>query len=162
MLAELMGFEVEFRLENNKLLLEALLVGAEEMVVPEVSFQCVVVPKVVRLPRVSSIADKTPLMLVTTMLVEFIVIVESLTAEAAKGMTLETCLVDGTGSIITTSHMLLQLFILEKFMFMGENFLVSSTEVAHLLMMDGLDMPMQVLPTKSSEVACRIRAVVSK
>jgi hypothetical protein len=75
-------------------------------------------------------------------------------------MALETTLVDCTGVIVALLHMSLQLFIGKQFMLVGEHFLVSCAEVAHLLMMYTSDMSMQVRPTQTCNIAAWVRAVV--
>ena len=67
-LRELVGLEIHVRLEDDKLLLHALFVTAEEVVVPKVLLQLIVVSVIVGRPGVPPIADEAALVLVTAML----------------------------------------------------------------------------------------------
>jgi hypothetical protein len=65
------------------------------------------------LPWIFSIAQKTTFMLVPTMLVEFVIIVESRAAESAQWVPLKTSLVHSTGPVITMPHMILKVLVPE-------------------------------------------------
>jgi len=56
--------------------------------------------------------------------------------------------------------MLFELFFRKQFMLMGEDFLVPRAQIAHDLMMNGLDVTMQVWPTQTSYIATCIRTIV--
>lgn len=68
MFGEIMGLEINVRLEDDKLLLHALLVIADEVVTLKVQLQLSIVAVVVRYPRVSAITDEAALVLVAAML----------------------------------------------------------------------------------------------
>lgn len=76
-------------------------------------------------------------------------------------MALESGLVDGTRTIISIAHVLLKLLIREQVVFMRENLLVASAQVAHLLVVDAANVAMEIRPTETGEVARIVGAVVS-
>jgi hypothetical protein len=77
----------------------------------EVVYKSVIIKIIVRFPRISSITDKTPLMLHPTVLVELVVVVKALSAKPAEGMSLEASLVGSTGFVIAVTHVLFQFAI---------------------------------------------------
>jgi hypothetical protein len=158
-LAELVGFEVHVRLEYHKLLLQALPVIADEVILLEVRLQSIVVQVVMRLPRVPSVTNETSLVLAAAVLVQLVVVVKPLSTESAERMTLEP----GSNPLlvlIAVPHVLLQLLFGVHVMLVGKDLLVPSAEVAHLLVVDGADMAMQVWPAQAGKVAGRVRAVI--
>lgn len=76
-------------------------------------------------------------------------------------MTFETALVNGSRIIVAEFLMLAKLLLSEKFMLMGEHFLIPSAEVAHDLVVHTFDMPMQVWPAPASNVAVLIRTIIA-
>jgi len=98
----LVGLQVHLRLENDELFLQAFLVKANEMILLEVALKSVVV-NVVLLLAVgrASVTDVAAFMFITAVSVQLIIAVESLTAEATFGMSLETTLIYGSRLIIT-------------------------------------------------------------
>ena len=162
MLGELVGFEIHLRLEYDKLLLETFPVIADEVVLLEMLLQCIVVDVVVWLSRVSPVAEEAPLMLVAAMFVQLVAVVESGAAETAERMAPETRLIRRTWFVISMAHVLRELLIRKHVMLVCKDFLVPSTEVAHLLVVGGTDMAMEVWPPETGEVAFGIGTVVSK
>lgn len=160
MLAELVRLEVHLGLEDDKLLLEALAVRAEEMVPPEMFLERVVVEVVMRLPRVPPVTQETSLVLVAAVLVQLVAVVEARAAEAAQRMAPEARLVGGAGLVVAVPHMLRQLLVGKHVVLVREDLLMPSTEVAHLLAVDGPDMAMQIRPAEAGKVALGIGAVV--
>jgi len=159
MLAELMGFKVHVRLEYDEFLLEALFVVAYKVVFFEMLLQCVVVHIVMRLPRVSAVADKAPLMLVAAMLIKFVIVVEPLTTESAERVPFESCS-STLPILIAISHVLSQLLVRIYLMLVSKDLFVPGAEVAHLLVVNRANMTVQVGPTKASEVAARVGAII--
>ncbi len=76
-------------------------------------------------------------------------------------MALETTLVNCPWIIIAKSLVLSELAEREKLMFMGKNFLVSRTQIAHDLMMHTFDVSMKIGPSQASNIATGIGAIVS-
>jgi len=162
MLAQLMTLQVQLRRKDDELLLLTFVIGAEIVVLLEMLLESIVVHVVVRLPRILSIAQKTPLVLVAAVLVQFIVVVEARAAEGAKRMAPEACLIDRTWPVVSIPHVLLQLLIREKVVFVSEYLLASGAQVAHLLVVGASDVAMKVGPAQAGKVAVDIRAVVPK
>lgn len=95
------------------------------MVLAEMEFECIVIDIVLRLATaVSPVADMAALMLVTAMCEELVVAVESFSAEATFGVTLETGLVDCAGVVVAVLFVFFEFFLGEKLMFVGKDFLV--------------------------------------
>jgi hypothetical protein len=132
------------------------------MVFLEMLLEGIVIEIVVWLPRVSPVADEAPLMLVSAMLVQFVAVIKPGTAEAAQRMPSETRLINCAGFVVAVSHMFGQLLIRKQVMFVRKDLLVPGAQVAHLLVVDGADMAMQVLPAKACKVALGIGAVISQ
>jgi hypothetical protein len=72
----------------------------------------------------------TPFVAVTAVSVKLIVSIESLTTETTLGVTLETTLIKSSRNIITVLFVLAQLGNSKKLVLMGEDFLVSSAQIA--------------------------------
>lgn len=132
------------------------------MVLFEVCLQGVVVEIIVRVARVPPVAEKAPLVLHATMLVQLVVVIESLTTEATEGMPLESALVCGSGLVVAMAHVLLELAVGEELMLVSEDLFATGAEIAHAFAVGSLDMPMQVWPPQAGEVARGIGAVVSE
>lgn len=162
MLGELMGLEIHVRLEDDKFLLHALFVVADEVVTLEMQLQLVVVTVVVRYPRVPAIADEAPLVLVATVLKQLVAVVKPFAAEAAQRMPLEPRGVAVVLFGFSELHMVAQLFIRVHLVLVGEDLLVPRTQVAHLLVVDGADMAVEVGPAETSKVAGGFGTVVPK
>jgi hypothetical protein len=98
---QLMRFDIHLRVENNKLLLEALSVWTQEVVFAEMYLKSVVVYIVLLLPAsLTAIADVTSLVLISAMRVELVVAIKARSAESAFWVPLEPALVDGSGIVI--------------------------------------------------------------
>lgn len=76
------------------------------MVLFEMLLQRIVVEVVVWLSRIATVTDEASLMLHATMVVEFVVVVEAFTTEAAQRVALETSLVCGAGLVVAAAHVL--------------------------------------------------------
>ena len=87
---------------------------------------------------------------------------EPLSAEFAERMPLEACLIHVTRPIVAVSHVFLQLLVGEEIMFVCKDFLVPRAEIAHLFMVDGAHMTVEVGPTEAGKVARRLWAVVAQ
>jgi hypothetical protein len=131
MFLEAVRLEVQLGLKHHKLLVQAFAIGAYVMVLFEVLLQGIVVEVVMRLSRISSIADEATLMLHATVFVQFVIVVEALAAETAQGVALEARLVGSAGLIVTTPHVLLQLLVGKELVFVRKDLFISSAEVAH-------------------------------
>lgn len=130
---ELVGLEVHFRIEHNKLFLQAFTVWAHEVVFSEVLLERIVIDKVLLLPAsFSSVADVATLMLVATMRVELIVSVEALAAESTFRVSLETALINCARIVVAKFLVLLEVCEGEELVLVSEYFLVSSTQIARL------------------------------
>lgn len=162
MLGELMGFEIHLRLKYDKFLLKTFPVIADEVVLLEMFLQRIIVHVVMWLSRVSPIAKEASLMLVAAMFVQLVAIVESGAAETAERMAPETRLICRTWLVISMAHVLRELLIRKHVMLVCKDFLVPSAEVAHLLVVGGTDMAMEVWPSETGEVAFGIWTIVSK
>lgn len=136
MFLEVMRLEVHFRLKHDKLLFQALAVGANVVVLLEVLFQGVVVEVIVRLSRIAAVADEATLVLHAAMLVQLVVVVEALATETTQGVALEAGLVGGAGLIVAASHVFLQLLVGKELVLVREDLLVASAQVAHSFAMD--------------------------
>jgi hypothetical protein len=101
-----MGFQIDFRIKDNELLLQTWRIRTHEMILPVMQRQTVIVNIVLRLTA-SPIANKAPFMFLPTMNIQLIISVESLSAKSAFWVALETALVDGPGIIITFPHVFL-------------------------------------------------------
>lgn len=161
-LAELVGLEVDVGAEDDELLLETLAVGAQVVVLAEVVLEGVVVPVVVRLARVLAVADEAPLVPFPTVLVQLVVVVETGAAEPAHGVALEAGLVGGAGQVVAHLHVLLELLVGEQLVLVGEDLLVPGAQVAHLLVVDGAHVAVQVGPPEPGEIAGVVGAVVAQ
>ena len=103
------------------------------MILPEVLLQGIVVDEVVRMSRVSPVADEASFMFHAAMLIEFVVVVEPLTTETTKRVALEAGLVRRPWLIIAVSHMPLKLLFGKQFVLVREHPLVPRAEIAHAL-----------------------------
>jgi len=127
---QLMRFQVHLRLKDHELLVQALLVEAEEVICLEVILQGTVVNVVLLLPIPrSSIADMAALVFVPTVSVEFIIPIEPLATETAFRVSSESTLVNRTGNIIAILLMPSQLCNGKEVMLMCKHFLVARTEI---------------------------------
>jgi hypothetical protein len=94
--------QVHFRIEDDKLLLQALLIRADKVVLSEVHLEGVVIDVVLRVSAtIAAITQVAAFVAVTAMREQFIVAVEALTTETTLGMTLETRLVLGTRDVVS-------------------------------------------------------------
>jgi hypothetical protein len=78
-------------------------------------------------------------MLIPAVFIQLVAVVEPFPAEVAKGMSLKTCLVDCPGPVVSSAHMLLQLFVGKEFVFVRKYLLVTSAKIAHLLVVGRAD-----------------------
>lgn len=92
-------------------------------------------------------------MLIPAMLVELVIVVEPLATKRAQRMAPKTRLRNVSRLIVAMMHMLLQFSIRKELMLVCEHFLVTSAQVAHLLVVDASYMAVQVWPAETSEVA---------
>lgn len=161
-LGEVVRLHVQLRLEDDKLLLHASAVRAQEVVLFEVPLELLVVEEVVGLPGVSSVADEAALVLHAAVLKQLVVVVEALAAEAAQRVALEARLVGGAGLVVAVAHVLLQLLVAKELVLVGEDLFVAGAEVAHALVVGRLDVAMEVSPAKAGKVAGLVGAVVAQ
>jgi hypothetical protein len=104
---DLMRFEIYLGLKNHKLLLQAFLVWTEEMILPVVYLQIIVVAVVDRLPSlVTSITNMTSLVHLSAMVVQLIISVETKPTESALRMSLESALVNSPRMVVAKLFML--------------------------------------------------------
>ena len=123
----------------------------------------IVVDKVLLLASlIPSVANMASLVLVPTMRIELIVAVEPLSTETTLGMPLEAALIDGPWIIISELLVLTELTNRKELVLVGEDLLVSCTEIAHDFVMHALDMSVQVRPAKTGNIAILIGAIVPK
>lgn len=129
---ELVCFEIHFRVEHDKLLFQALAVGAQKVVFAEVHLERVVVDVVLLLAAaaLSPVADVTPLVLVSAVGVELVVSVEALSAETTLGMSLEPALVNGARVVVAKLLVLPQICRREELVLVREDLFVACAEVA--------------------------------
>lgn len=96
-------------------------------------FQCLIIDVVLLLAvGGATITDMATLVLISTVCVEFIIAVETLAAEAAFWVSFETALVNGTWLIVAVLLVLSQLCMGEQSVLVGEDLLVSCTEITKL------------------------------
>lgn len=162
MLGEVVRLHVQLRLKDDKLLLHAPAVRAQEVILFKVPLQLLIVEEVVGLPRVSPVADEAALVLHAAVLKQLVVVVEALAAEAAQRVALEARLVGGAGLVVAVAHVLFQLLVAKELVLVGEDLFVAGAEVAHALVMGGLDVAMEVGPAKAGKVAGAVGAVVAQ
>jgi hypothetical protein len=112
MLAQLMSFQINFRLEHNEFLLQTLRIRTQKMVLPEMQLQLLIIEVILR-PAVIPVADEAPLMCLSTVHVKLVLTVESPPAKSTLRMSLKPALVDCSWIIISFPHMSIQLFIRE-------------------------------------------------
>lgn len=99
------------------------------------TFQCIVVVEEVLLSgSTTAIANEAPFVFFTTMGIQLVGGVETLSAESALGVSFESTLVYCAWFIITELLMFPQLFCCEKLMFMGETMLVLHAEITERLL----------------------------
>lgn len=140
---QLMSLEIDLGFEDDKLFLQALPIGAEEVVLFEMLLQRVVVHIVLLLPAgISSVTDMTSFMLVSAMGVKLIVTVESLPAKSTLRMTPEATLINCARVIIAKLLMFAQFLYRKELMLMSEHLLVSRAQITHHFLMYTLDMAM--------------------
>jgi hypothetical protein len=144
---ELMSLQVHFRIEDDKLLLQALLIRADKVVLSEVHLEGVVIDVVLRVSAtIAAITQVAAFVAVTAMREQFIVAVEALTTETTLGMTLETRLVLGTRDVVSMFFVPAQVLDGEEVVFVGKDLFVAGAEIAHLFVVDTLDVTVQIWP----------------
>lgn len=160
---KLVGFQIHFRLENYKFLLQAFLIGAQEMILSEMLLQRIVVLIVLLLsPFVSSITYMTSFMLVSTMGVKFVITIKSLPAEPTFWVPFESTLINSTRIVIAKFLMFSELLWCEQLMLMSEDLFVPRTEITQLFMVSGLHMPMEIWPAPTSDIAIGSWTIITK
>ena len=126
-----MSLEIHLRIEHNELLLEAFSVWAREVVFLKVQLKRIVVDIILLLSAAfSAVTDMATLVLVPAMCVQLVVSIEALPTEAALRVTLETTLIDSARVVVAELLVLSQLSKREELVFVGEDFLVSRTQIA--------------------------------
>ena len=102
-----MSLKIHTRLKNHEFLLQAFRVKTEKMVFSEVVLERPVVEVILLLAvRRPTVTDVTPFVTITTVSIEFVITIETLTAETAFRMSLETALINCTWFMITIFLML--------------------------------------------------------
>lgn len=96
---------------------------------------------------ISPVADMAPFMFLPTVLIEFIVTIESFATKAAFWMAPKTTLVNGPWVVISKLLMPPEFSEREKFVLVGKDLLVAGAEVTHHFAMALLHMAMQVRPS---------------
>jgi hypothetical protein len=107
MLGEVMRLHIQFRLEDDKLLLQASPVRAQKVVLLKVLLQLFIVEEIMGLSRVSAITEEATLVLHAAVLKQLIIVIETFAAEAAQGVALEARLVGSARLVVTVAHVLL-------------------------------------------------------
>jgi hypothetical protein len=144
---KLMSLQVHFRIEDDKLLLQALLIRADEMVLSEMHLDSIVIDIVLRVSAtITAITQVTTLVAVTAMREQLIIAVEALTTEATLGMALETGLVLGTRDVVSVLFVPTQVLDGEEVVFVGKDLFVAGAQITHLLVVDTLDVTVQIGP----------------
>jgi lysylphosphatidylglycerol synthetase-like protein (DUF2156 family) len=144
---ELMSLQIHFRVEDDKLLLQALLIRADEMVFSEMHLEGVVIDIVLRVSAtIAAITQVAAFVAVTAMREQFIIAVEALTTETTLGMTLETRLILGARDVVSMLFVPTQVLDGEEIVFMGKDLFVAGAEIAHLFVVDTLDVTVQIWP----------------
>lgn len=162
MLSKVMRLHIQFRLKDDKLLLQTSPVRAQKVVLLKVLLQLFIVEEIMGLSRVSAITEKASLVLHAAVFKQLIVVIETFAAEAAQGVALEARLIGSARLVVAVAHVLLQLLVGEQLVLVGEYFLVAGAEVAHALAMRRLDMAMQIGPAQAGKVARLVWTVVSQ
>ena len=158
-----MSFQVHLRFEYIGLICLALCIQTDKVDICKMLLQFLIVSVVLRLSTcVASIADVTPFMLLSTMKVQFVVSVETLSAEAAFWMPLEARLINSSWIVVTELLMLPQFAKREQLVLVGEDFLMASTEITHHLGMNRFDMTVEIWPSEASNIAVLVGTVVSQ
>lgn len=138
-----MRFEINLGIKDDKLLLKTFRVWTQKVILAEVELEGVVVQIVLR-PKssISSVANVTSLVLVSTMCEQLVISIESYSTEATFWMPFEAALIYSSWIIVTELLVFPQVFFREQLMLVCENLLVSRAKVAHDFVMDRLDVTM--------------------
>jgi len=149
-----MRLEIHGRIKDYEFLLQTFCVVAGIVVVVEMGLESVVIEEIAWVVGIGdSITQMATLVSVTAVGVKLITSVESLSAEAALWVTLETSLLRRTGCVVASPLVLPQLLWCEKLVFMCEDLLVSRTKIAHDLLMHCAHVAMEIWPSQASSVA---------
>lgn len=98
---DLMCFQIHFRIEHDELLFQTLAIGAKKVVFSKVVLKRVIIDIVLLLAAaVTSVANVAALVLVSTVRIQLIVAIESLSAKPAFRVSLEAALIDGARVIV--------------------------------------------------------------
>lgn len=111
---------------------------------------------------VPPITDMTSLMLLTAVIIELVVTVESLPTEATLWMTFEARLIDRSWIIVTVPFVLSQFAKREQFVLMSEDFFVPRAQIAHRFSMLRSYMTVQIWPSQASCITILVRTIVSE
>lgn len=173
------GLQINFMFEYNKLLLQTLTILTHEVRILKVALKCRIIDVITwLLPNIPAIAYEAPLMVVSTMLVEFIVGVEAFSTETTLRVTFESALCFRSWVIIAFSFMLVELGLCEQGVLVSKNLLVAGTEVTaqcysmlkfplviylpHDQSMVLAHVAVQIWPSTAGPIAVRIWAIVSQ
>ena len=160
---QLMCLHVQFRLEDHELLVQTLLIGAEEVVFAEMLLKRIVVNEILLIAALpTSITNMASFVLVSAMSIELVIAIKSRPTETTFRMTLEAALIYRTRIVVSKTLMFPQLLRCEQLMLMREDLLVPRAEVTHDFVMDIFDMVMEMWPAQAGLVTISIGAVVSK
>jgi hypothetical protein len=85
-----------------------------------------------------------------------------LSAEATLRVAFEAGLINSTRIVVAKLLMLSQLAESEQFVFVGKDFLVASTEIAHGFAMLTLDMSVEIWPAETCNITIIVGAVVAE
>jgi hypothetical protein len=142
MFRNLMRLQIDLTPKDHKLLLKTLSIRTQEVILPKMQLQPIVIKIILRPSSlVSSITDMALLVAVAAMCIQFVVSIETLPAEATFRMALETRLVYGTWVIITEAFVLFEVGWCKEFVFVGEGLLIARAKVAHHFPVHTSNMP---------------------
>ena len=158
-----MCFQIHLRLIDIGLVGLTFRIEADEMSVSKVFFELGVVEVVLWVAAaIPPITDMAPLMSLSTVCVELVVTIKSLSTEPTLGVPPESRLIDRTWIVVSIFLMSPQLPEGEQLMFMCEDLLVSTTQVAHDFTMRRSDMPVQIGPSETCHVAVLVGTIISQ
>lgn len=107
MLCKLMCFQIHLGSKHYKFLLEALTIGTQKVVSPEVIFEVGIVAVVVGFGWVVTVADEAPLVLMTAVFVKLVRVIEARPAKVATRVALKSRLIYVTWLVVASGHMYL-------------------------------------------------------
>ena len=158
---QLMTLQIHLRVEDDKLLLQALGVETRKVILAKVLLKRIVVLEILWISSACPpIAKMASLMSIATMCIEFVISVESLPAESALGMTFKPTLIHSSRNVVAILLMLPQLLLREYLVLVDKHLFVSSAQIAHHLVMYALHMTMEIRPAQARRITGRIWTVV--